>query len=311
MKKDGPNVKWEDVLKSDDSEIEKAHKLWLSKLPPQYCANHKKEQLIQETEDSINRVKSVNFDPRYGPPYPELASNHWRFYFIGKCTECNWETRAKASGISTLYSQFSFDNFRCDEKNLDSIVERVKSYAKDSLGFLLLQGGIGTGKTHLAVSILRETSLSFNYVSHSGLIREYRNFHYQRPNTDTEEKEYIPALDEALGIKGPKKPERYELLKESSLLCIDEFGFVNHSQDEALITFEILDYRIQELLPTILVTNNTTEELKDKIDPRLLDRIKQALSVSLEFGSPSKRKSMNPQYLEKASQRGTLVQGWS
>ena len=303
MKKDDPNVIWEDVLKSDDSEIEKAHKLWLSKLPPQYCAIHKEKQLILIAEESIDRVKSVNLDLRYGQPEPELASGRWRFYFIGQCTECNWERRAKASGISKLYRGFSFDNFKCDEKNLESIVKRVRSYAKEPHGFLLMQGGIGTGKTHLTVSILRETSLSFNYVTHLGLIREYRNFHYNRPNTNTEEEEDYGYLSLSAGgyVKGPKKPERYEILKESPLLCIDEFGFVNHSQDEALITFETLDYRIQELLPTILVTNNTTEELKEIIDPRLLDRIKQALYASLEFGLSSRRKNMNSQYLEKAS----------
>ena len=186
MKRDGPNVIWEDVLKSDDSEIEKAHDLWLSKLPPQHCAIHIEKQLILIAEESIDRVKSVNFNLRYGQPEPELAGNHWRFYFIGQCKECNWETRAKASGISTLYRDSSFDNFKCDEEDLKNIVERAKSYAKDPFGFLLLQGGCGTGKTHLAVSILRETPLSFNYASHLNLIQEYRNFHYNRPNTDTE-----------------------------------------------------------------------------------------------------------------------------
>ena len=299
MKRDGPNVVCEDVLKSDVSEIEKAHKLWLSKLPPQYCAIHKEEQLILEVNKSIDRVKSVNLDLRYGLSEPELASGHWRFYFIGKCKECNWETRAKASGISKLYRDFSFDNFKCDEKNLESIVKRVRSYAKEPHGFLLMQGGIGTGKTHLAVSILRETSLSFTYASHLGLIREYRNFHYNRPNTDTEEEDY--GSHNYLVGDYTKKPERYKILQDSSLLCVDDFGWVKHSQDEALTTFEILDYRIQKLLPTILVTNNTTEELKEIIDPRLLDRIKQALYASLEFGLPSRRKNMNSQYLEKAS----------
>ena len=292
MNRKGPNVIWEDVLKSDVSEIEKAHKLWLSKLPPQYCAIHKEEQLILEVNKSIDRVKSVNLDLRYGLSEPELVSGQWRFYFIGKCKECNWETRAKASGISKLYRDSSFDNFKCDEKNLESIVKRLKSYAKEPHGFLLLQGGIGTGKTHLAVSILRETPLSFNYVSHLDLIQEYRNFHYNRQNT--KEKDY-----NSIEIFEP--PERYEILQDSSLLCVDDFGWVKHSQDEALTTFEILDYRIQKLLPTILVTNYTTEELKEIIDPRLLDRIEQALSENLQFGFPSKRKSMNSQYLERAS----------
>ena len=299
MKRDGPNVIWEDVLKSDASEIEKVHELWLSKLPPQHCAIHKEEQLILEVNESIDRVKSVNLDIRYGLSEPELAGNYWRFYFIGQCKECNWETRAKASGISTLYRDSSFDNFKCDEEDLKNIVERAKSYAKDPFGFLLLQGGCGTGKTHLAVSILRETPLSFNYASHLSLIQEYRNFHYNKPNTDTEEEDY-GSYNYLVGDY-TKKPERYEILQDSSLLCVDDFGWVKHSQDEALTTFEILDYRIQELLPTILVTNNTTEELKDIIDPRLLDRIKQALYASLEFGLPSKRKNMNSQYLERAS----------
>ncbi len=302
MKRDGPNVIWEDVLKSDASEIEKAHELWLSKLSPQFCAIHEEEQLILKAEESISSVKEYNDVLKRYVMTPALASDHWRLYFIGQCTECNWERGAKAEGISRLYRDFSFDNFKCDEKNLESIVKRVRSYAKEPHGFLLMQGGIGTGKTHLTVSILRETSLSFNYVTHLGLIREYRNFHYNRPNTNTEEEEDYGYLSLSAGgyVKGPKKPERYEILKESPLLCIDEFGFVNHSQDEALITFEILDYRIQELLPTILVTNNTTEELKKIIDPRLLDRIKQALFENLQFGFPSKRKNMNSQYLEKA-----------
>ena len=189
MSRDGQKEIWEDVLKGDASEIEKAHKVWLSKLPPQYCSYHKEEQLILNAEESISRVKKYNDVLTRYVMTPELASGRWRFYFIGQCTECNWETRAKASGISTLYRDFSFDNFKCDEKNLESIVKRVRSYAKEPHGFLLMQGGIGTGKTHLTVSILRETSLSFNYVTHLGLIREYRNFHYNRPNTNTEEEE--------------------------------------------------------------------------------------------------------------------------
>ena len=290
MKRDGPNVVCEDVLKSDVSEIEKAHELWLSKLPPQYCAIHKEEQLILEVNKSIDRVKLVNLDLRYGLSKPELASGHWRFYFIGKCKEC--KQIEIASKISKLYQDSSFDNFKCDEKNLESIVKRLKSYAKEPHGFLLLQGGIGTGKTHLAVSILRETPLSFNYVSHLDFIQEYRNFHYNRQNTKEEDYNSIEIFE---------PPERYEILQGSSLLCVDDFGWVKHSQDEALTTFEILDYRIQKLLPTILVTNYTTEELKEIIDPRLLDRIEQALSENLQFGFPSKRKSMNSQYLEKAS----------
>ncbi len=291
---------WKDVLKDDASEIGKAHKLWLSKLPPQYCDIHKEEKLILKAEESIDRVKSVNFNFRYGPPTPELASNNWRFYFIGVCPECNW--LAKASDIPRLARDFSFDNFECDQEDLKDIVDRAKSFAQNPHGFLLMQGGCGTGKTHLAVSVLRETSLPFNYVSHSNLIQEYRNYHYKKPNADIDGYEEILSRSEGGYIK-VKKTGRYEILQRSPLLCIDEFGFVNHSQDESSTTYSILDYRVQELLPTILLANYTTEKLKEIIDPRLLDRIDQALYANLQLGLPSRRKSMNTQYLEKASRQ--------
>ena len=89
------------------------------------------------------------------------------------------------------------------------------------------------------------------------------------------------------------------------------FGFVNHSQDEALITFEILDYRIQELLPTILVTNNTTEELKKIIDPRLLDRIKQALFENSAIWFPFETEKYEFTVFGKSFQVEPLVQGRS
>ena len=307
MSRDGQKEIWGDVSKGDASEIEKAHKVWLSKLPPKYCDKHKEVQLILNAEESISRVKKYNDVLKRYVMTPELASNNWRFYFVGQCAECNWQTRAMRVGISRLYRNFSFDNFKCDKKNLESIVERAKSYAKDPHGFLLLQGGYGTGKTHFAMSILRETSLSFNYVSHSDLIQEYRNFHYNKSNTDSDEddeesrRKRIHYLED--GEIKSKIPSRYEILKDYSLLCIDEFGFVNQSQDEAIITFDILNYRIQELLPTILLTNYPTEQLEKIIGPRLLDRIKQALYASLQLGFTSKRKSMNSLYLEKASRK--------
>ncbi len=198
--------------------------------------------------------------------------------------------------ILELYQDFSFDNFECDEEDLKKIVTRAKSFAKDPHGFLLMQGRPGTGKTHLAVSILKETSLSFNYVTHSGLIQEYRKFHYQKSDPETEEEK-----KSAIYVTGIEHLSRYETLQDSPLLCIDEFGFVNHSQDEVITTFTILDYRFQKLLPTILLTNYTTEQLEEIIDPRLLDRIEQALYATLLLGFTSKRKSMNSQYLEKAS----------
>ncbi len=49
---------WEDVPSGKFSEIEKAHKSWLSK--SRCCDIHKKEQLSLRTEVSISKVKEYN-----------------------------------------------------------------------------------------------------------------------------------------------------------------------------------------------------------------------------------------------------------
>ena len=279
----------------------------MSELPLRYCYFHKEVQITLKAEESISQVKKDNDASTRFVLTPALSKDNWRFYFIGECTECNWETKAKVAGIPTGYCRCSFNNFKCDEENLDSIVERVKSYANNPHGFLLLKGGYGTGKTHLGVSVLRElreTSLSFKYITHLNLIREYCNFLYRNPNTnpekDPEDDEDRIAYMEDGRVKH-KIQSRYEFLQGFPLLCVDEFGDGKGNEDERLKTFEIFDYRFRESLSTILLTNFTTEQLKDIIDPRLLDRIEEALYANLNLGFSSKRKSMNSQYLEKAS----------
>ncbi len=140
------NELWENVSKGDASEKEKAHELWLSKFPPQYCVFHKEEQLILKAEESLNRIKSDNgyyIRSRYDLT-PELASNNWRFYFIGECKECKW--LAKATEIPMLAHDFSFDNFECDQENLKNIVDRAKSFANNLMDFCLCKEVVGLGK---------------------------------------------------------------------------------------------------------------------------------------------------------------------
>ena len=112
------------------------------------------------------------------------------------------------------------------------------------MDFYFCKEDVELGKTHLAVSILRETSLSFNYDSHSNLIQECRNYRFKKPIIVNEEQDSFDYW-----MRREKKAERYEILKDSPFLCIDEFGFVNHSQDEAIITFNFIDYSISETYP--------------------------------------------------------------
>ena len=61
---------WEDVPSGKFSEIEKAHKSWLSK--SRCCDMHEKEQLSLRTEVSISKVKEYNCPNRDPQQHQQL-----------------------------------------------------------------------------------------------------------------------------------------------------------------------------------------------------------------------------------------------
>lgn len=195
------------------------------------------------------------------------------------CLKCN----AARIGVPPLFRGASFDRFivRCD--SLKAGVEACKQYAANPKGFLVLRGGVGCGKTTLAVCIARGV-LPYRafFISHSELLRQHRQSYGKRVARSDEDE--VDVLSRA---------------REVHLLILDDFGRRGSGRDEEAILHSLLNTRYENMLPTVFTTNLSREELEESLGPALFDRLREAGNCEVEILAPSMRAARNGNYLSE------------
>lgn len=170
-----------------------------------------------------------------------------------------WLGRA---AIPTRFIGRSFDNFNATTPEQNRALAALRDYAEDfdansKRGHgLILTGKPGTGKSHLAVSVLQ--SLPGRYVMYAtclDLIRMVR---------ETWRKDSLKSEREVLNHLGGLE-----------LLVIDEMGVQYGTDGEQTILFDVLDLRYRNVKPTILLTNQDSEGLKAYLGERSFDRLRE------------------------------------
>lgn len=156
----------------------------------------------------------------------------------------------------------TFDTFNATTPEQKRALAALRDYAEDfdanaKRGHgLILTGKPGTGKSHLAVSVLQ--SLPGRYVMYAtclDLIRMVR---------ETWRKESQKSEREVLNHLGGLE-----------LLVIDEMGVQYGTDGEQTILFDVLDLRYRNVKPTILLTNQDSEGLKSYLGERSFDRLRE------------------------------------
>ena len=163
---------------------------------------------------------------------------------------------------------------------MEYFTEFIKQYRKgENPKGLYLHGSFGSGKTYLIAALFNE--LAKKNIS-SALV-------------------YYPELLRSLKSSfGSDYEEKFDFIKTVPLLLLDDIGAENTtswSRDEVL--GPILQYRMEEELPTFFTSNLTLDELESTLSntnngiekikaKRIIERIKQ-LTVSLELISKNRR----------------------
>jgi len=165
------------------------------------------------------------------------------------------------SQLDALSNQ-TFDSFLPDgigltddkRRNLRLGHDRCLEFAQDPAGWILLRGGYGCGKTHLAAAIA-------NYQLAHG-----------RPAIFITVPDLLDFLRATFAPGSPVGfDERFQQIKSTSLLILDDFGAESGTSWAQEKLFQILNYRYNGRLPTVITTNYELEEIELRVRSRLVD----------------------------------------
>jgi DNA replication protein DnaC len=175
--------------------------------------------------------------------------------------------RARLFALSNLdrLSHLGFENFNPqgnekakfmtpqEKEDLHRALETCEDFARLQKGWLLLEGGYGCGKTHLAAAIANHAvnnGVPTLFITVPDLLDSLR-FAYADPETTFE--------------------QRFEEIRNAHLLILDDFGTQNATAWAQEKLFQIINYRHINKLPTVITTNLMLDEIEGRIRSRLQD----------------------------------------
>lgn len=138
---------------------------------------------------------------------------------------------------------------------------------------LIFCGGVGAGKTHLAVGICHEIIAKDKVAVFTSVLTAIRSIKETfRKGSEQTEAEAIRAL------------------VQPDLLVLDEVGVQFGSDTEKMYLFEIINGRYEEMKPTILLSNLAKDALAEFIGERVIDRLREGGGKMVVFDWPSYRR---------------------
>jgi DNA replication protein DnaC len=184
------------------------------------------------------------------------------------------------SGISPRFAGSMFANYRVDNSAMGQALAICQGYADkfdehySSGRNLLLCGNVGTGKTHLASSIVQQVVRQLGAVavitSAAEIIRVFKGS--MDRNAGYSERDVIAEL------------------ADLDLLVIDEVGAQAGTAYELAVLHEVFDRRYQLVRPTVVVSNMDAKGLGQYIGERALDRLRENKALLAGFTWESERR---------------------
>jgi DNA replication protein DnaC len=156
--------------------------------------------------------------------------------------------------------------------SLEMAFNQANHYARNLNGWLLLQGGYGCGKTHLAAAIANfavEMGVPTLFLTVPDLLDMLR-FSYDSEDTTFE--------------------SRFNEIRNASLLILDDFGTQNATGWAQEKLFQIINYRYINKLPLVITTNLSLDDVEARFRSRLSDR---ELVTDVRINAPDYRRPLD------------------
>ena len=258
-----------------------------------YTSNLQEVAEVNKICDKCTGLDNCPFDI-IGLKKTAVANNNIINFMYKKCDYKEKDDKEKAY-LKNIYSykmpkeirEASFKNIYKDDSNRLEVIKYLKkfydSYKKDEKEKgLYLSGNFGCGKTYLISAL-------FNELAKKNIKSTIIYF-----------PELLRSLKASFSNVDDNYEERFDAVKEANLLLLDDIGaekLTDWARDEVLGV--ILQYRMEEHLPTFFTSNLSLKELEehlqinksseDKIKARrIIERIKY-LTNELEMNSVNRR----------------------
>ena len=177
--------------------------------------------------------------------------------------------------------ELTFESFRprgqigIGEKQANSLemaFNQANHYARNLNGWLLLQGGYGCGKTHLAAAIA-------NFAVGMGV-----------PTLFLTVPDLLDMLRFSYDSNDTTFENRFNEIRNASLLVLDDFGTQNATGWAQEKLFQIINYRYINKLPLVITTNLSLDDIEARFRSRLSDR---ELVTDVRINAPDYRRPLD------------------
>jgi DNA replication protein DnaC len=158
-------------------------------------------------------------------------------------------------------------------ENLEAAYRLALDFAKSPEGWIVFMGETGCGKTHLAAAIV--------------------NYRYQagQPATFIVVPEFLDHLRSTFSPDSKVSYDQvFELVKNARLLVLDDFGEQSTTTWAREKLYQVINYRYNARLATVITTRYSTEEILENIDSSISSRlIDPKISVPFNIMAPDYR----------------------
>lgn len=154
-------------------------------------------------------------------------------------------------------------------RSLRAAYEHARRYAEHPENWLVLHGGVGTGKTHLAAAIANER------LAHNEPVL----FVVVPDLLDTLRSAFSPTSETTFD-------ERFEQVRSAPLLVLDDLGAHSTTPWAQEKLYQIINFRYNTRLPTVITTNYRLDEIDERVRSRLTD---PEISTVIEINAPDFR----------------------